>query len=300
MSLPSFAKRVYFEFSEDRIPSVAAGITFFFLLALFPAVASVVSLYGLFADRHSIVQIVQMASGFLPEGGVRVLRTDLYRLVSQEPEKLGWAFGFGSLIAVWSASGGIKALLDGLNVAFEKKETRGFLHLTLNALAFTVMAVVLGAVAVFAAVTVSLLLKAWPDSEIWYPVLRIFVWPIGFCVCSVFVSFIYRFGPNRTGAPWRWITWGSAFTSAAWIMGTVTFSWYVANFGKYDRTYGDLGAIVGFLTWIWLSLVILLTGAEIVCETERLAAREPAEQAIKQSGLEHAGEKALRQDGQSL
>ena len=95
MPLLSFLKRVYREFSEDRIPAVAAGITFFFLLALFPAIASVVSLYGLFADRHAIVQTVHMASGFLPEGGVRVLRSDIYRLASQEPEKLGWAFGFG-------------------------------------------------------------------------------------------------------------------------------------------------------------------------------------------------------------
>jgi membrane protein len=298
MPLLSFLKRVYREFSEDRIPAVAAGITFFFLLALFPAIASVVSLYGLFADRHAIVQTVHMASGFLPEGGVRVLRSDIYRLASQEPEKLGWAFGFGFLIAIWSASGGVKALLDGLNVAFEKKETRGFLHITFNTLAFTALAAILGAVTIFAAIAGSELLKALPDTGFLDPALRILVWPIGFCICSVIVSLVYRFGPNRPGVPWRWITWGSAFTSATWILGTLAFSWYVGNFGKYDRTYGELGAIVGFLTWVWLSLVILLTGAEIVCESER-AARPAAKMAApKQSGAKHAAPASRTQRSQ--
>jgi len=271
MSFPPLLKRLYAEFSEDRIPAVAAGITFFFLLALFPALASVVSLYGLFADRHSIAQVVQMASGFLPEGAVRVLQADLLRLVAQEPEKLGFAFGFGFLIATWSASGGIKALLDGLNVAFETREERSFLHLTLNTLLFTAMAAVLAAAAVFLAISGSELIEALPFASLAKPALKVLVWPVGFCICSAVISLIYRFGPYRPGAPWRWITWGSAFTAAAWILGTVGFSWYVANFGSYDRTYGDLGAVVGFLTWIWLSLVILLTGAEIVCETEKLA-----------------------------
>jgi membrane protein len=264
-------KRLYNEFSEDRVPAVAAGITFFFLLALFPAIASVVSLYGLVADRHSIIRAVHMASGFLPEGAVRVLRTDIYRLASQEPEKLGWAFGFSLLIAVWSASGGIKALIDGLNVAFETQEKRSFLHLTVNTLLFTALATVLAAAGVYIAISGSDLVDGLPFANVLVPVLKYLVWPAGFLICSTVISLIYRFGPNRPGAPWRWITWGSTFTAAAWIAGTVGFSWYVAHFGKYDRTYGDLGAAVGFLTWVWLSLVILLTGAEIVCETERLA-----------------------------
>lgn len=273
MSFLHFLKRIYAEFSEDRIPAVAAGITFFFLLALFPAIASVVSLYGLVADRHSMLRAVHMASGFLPEGAVRVLRTDIARLTAQEPEQLGWAFGIGLLLALWSASGGIKALLDGLNVAFESREERSFLHITINTLLFTALATVLVAAGVFVAVSGSDLVDALPFANLLVPLLRIAIWPVGFFICSAVISLIYRFGPNRPGASWHWITWGSAFTSAAWILGTVCFSWYVAHFGKYDLTYGELGAAVGFLTWVWLSLVILLTGAEIVCETERTATK---------------------------
>jgi membrane protein len=269
MSPLSFLSRLYTEFSEDRVPAVAAGITFFFLLALFPAIASVVSLYGLFADRQSIMEMIRLASGFLPEGAVRVLRAYLYRLVSQEPDELGWAFGIGFVIATWSASGGIKALVDGLNIAFETAETRSFLRVTLSALLFTALAAGAAAAAVFIAISGAQLLRTLPYGAELKPALKILVWPLGFLACSTVISLIYRFGPNRPGVAWRWITWGSAFAAAVWIGGTMLFSWYVANFGRYDRTYGELGAAVGFLTWIWLSLVILLLGAEIICETER-------------------------------
>jgi membrane protein len=281
MSLPPFLKRLYNEFAEDRIPAVAAGITFFFLLALFPAIASVVSLYGLLADRHSIMQVVQMASGFLPEGGVRVLRSDLYRLVSQDPDKLGWAFAFGFLVAIWSASGGIKALLDGLNVAFETRESRSFLVITRNALLGTLVAIMLAAAAIFILITGSQLLGALPFQSVLAWVFRILAWPAGFCLCSLIISLIYRFGPNRPGARWHWISWGSTFASVAWMLGTLAFGWYAAHFGSYDRTYGELGAVVGFLTWIWLSLVILLLGAEIVCECERSAPRRQRKMASR-------------------
>ena len=95
------------------------------------------------------------------------------------------------------------------------------------------------------------------------------VWPLGFCLCSIVVSLIYRSGPNRVRTPWRWITWGSAFASLFWLMGTWLFSWYVEHFGSYNRTYGVFGGLAGFLTWVWLSITLLLAGAEIICELER-------------------------------
>jgi membrane protein len=263
------AQRVYAEFSEDRIAAVAAGITFFFLLALFPAIACIVSLYGLFADRAAIIEALKLISGFLPEGAVRVLHSDIYRLTLEKPEDLGWTFLISFIIAIWSASGGIKALIDGLNIAFETKETRSFLRITANALLFTAVLTVAAALSIFVGVSSSKWLNALPWTNIARPAFDILTWPIGFCLCSAIISLVYRFGPDRPHARWRWISWSSAITSAAWIAGTFLFSWFVGHYGRYDRTYGDLGAAVGFLTWVWLSLVILLTGAEIMCEDER-------------------------------
>ena len=144
-----YAARVWTEFWEDRILTVSAGITFFILLALFPAVASVVSLYGILADRASIASVLHTLSPYLPGGAVTVLGEDLHRLVTEKPIKLNVAFFSGSAIALWSASGGISALIDGLDVAFETTETRNFLTLTRDAVLFTIAAIIAGTLAAY-------------------------------------------------------------------------------------------------------------------------------------------------------
>jgi membrane protein len=256
------------EFSNDRIPSVAASITFFFLLALFPAIACVVSLYGLFADRATLSQELQYVSGFLPRGAITVLAADIKRLAAEQ-QTLNFAFMVALVLAIWSASGGIKALIHGLNIAYEKKETRSFLRLTLDALGLTVIGILFATVAVALGVILPEAVARLPFDRGLAMAFRIFVWPFSFVVCVVLSSLIYRYGPSRPRAKWRWMTWGGAVSSALWMIGTVLFGWYVRRFGHYDETYGNLGAIVGFLTWIWLSLVVLLLGAEINREIER-------------------------------
>jgi membrane protein len=124
-----------------------------------------------------------------------------------------------------------------------------------------------------------LVLPAWTMQTDADPAIRILVqvlvWPLSFVTCTVLLAVIYRFGPDRTHPKWRWITWGSATASVLWLLGTLLFTWYAENLGSYNRVYGNLGALVGFLTWVWLSIVILLLGAEIDCELERRAADSP-------------------------
>jgi len=270
MGLPVIIVRIYREFSDDRIPAVAGGVTFFFLLALFPAIASVVSLYGMFADRHSILEALQTISGFLPGGAVSVLRAEVHRLTAEKPATLNVAFALGSLVALWSTSGGVKAVLDGLNIAFETRETRSFLRISLNAVIFAALLVAAAAILIFGFAQVSHFVRRLAWAGFMRDAAAVLILPFAFLTCSALVSLIYRYGPNRVRTPWRWITWGSAFAAVFWIAGTFAFTWYVQNFGSYNRTYGDLGAAVGFLTWIWISVVILLTGAEITCEVEKI------------------------------
>jgi membrane protein len=257
------------EASKDRIPAVAAGATFFVLLALFPAVASVVSLYGLFADRASIAHVVDTAAPFLPGGAVMVLDTELHRLVAQKPEKLNFAFFAGLAVAIWSASGGVKTLSDGLNVAYEVRETRSFLRLIVHALLITIACILLATCLIALAVVLPAELARLPIRRELLFAWTVLRWPAAFLCCVVMQDILYKIGPDRQHTKWRWISWGSAIASLLWILGTLLFAWYAQNFGSYDRVYGDLGAAVGFLTWIWLSLVILLAGAELNCEIER-------------------------------
>jgi membrane protein len=246
------------------------------LLAIFPAIAAAVSLYGMMADPGAIARDLDLISAFLPEGALTVLRAELHRLTSQRPAALNSAFAVSFVIALWSASGGFKALVDGLNVAFEARETRGFVRQTVNALLFTAGAILL----LIAAVDLGLALpRDGGLSPQWRFVLRFSAWPMLFALAALILAVVYRLGPDRPHPRWRLITWGSAIAALLWVFGTQLFTWYVEHYGSYNRVYGDLGAVVGFLTWIWLSLVVVLLGAEINCELER-AYDDPAHQAL--------------------
>ncbi|MES2473306.1 MAG: YihY/virulence factor BrkB family protein [Pseudomonadota bacterium] len=267
--LRTVALRVWTEFYDDRVLTVAGGITFFVLLALFPGIASVVSLYGMFADRGTIAHNLDLLSGFLPGGAITVLRGELQRLIALEQGKLDFAFAGGLLVAVWSASGGFKALVDGLNVAYEVPERRSFLTLSINALIFTIASLLAAVVAI----NFGLVLPTVAERTIQNPALemaiKIGLWPLALLVSTFALALVYRYGPAKPRPRWRWITWGSFITSVLWLLGTALFGWYVEHFGSYDHVYGSLGAAVGFLTWIWLSVVLVLLGAEINCELDR-------------------------------
>lgn len=259
-------KRVVSEFFDDSIPTVSGGITFFVLLALFPAMASVVSLYGALADRGDIERHLASFSAFLPEGAIMVLRSELQRLTAQPPATLSFAFLTGSVIALWSASGGYKALVEGMNVAFDVTETRGFIRLSAHALVVTLAAILFAVVAIGAGVILPRALEGLgPVADTLYSVA---VWPFAFVLCMLGLAVVYRFGPNRKRAGWRWITWGNAIAAILWLLGTLAFSWYAQNYGTYNQVYGQLGALVGFLTWVWISMMIVLLGAEINAELD--------------------------------
>jgi membrane protein len=248
---------------------VAAGTTFFILLALFPAVAAVVSLYGLFADRGAIAHELDVASPFLPRGAVIVIHDELNRLIAQKPQKMGWTFAFSTVIALWSASGGIKALVEGLNAAYDKRETRGFLRLSAVALLMTAIGILLAVFAINFMAIIPVVVRYVPYRSGLREMLPILSFAGAFITSLAVLAAIYGFGPNRSRWEWHWVTWGSVTAAILWLLGTALFKLYVQNFGSFDRVYGSLGAAIGFLTWIWLSIVILLFGAELNCEIER-------------------------------
>jgi len=251
------------EFMEDRIPSVAAGVTFFALLALFPGIGALAAIYGFFGDRGTLVHELSGLTGLLPGGALKVLAAELTRLAAMKPVKIGLTFVVSFTIALWSASGGVSSLIESLNIAFEVKERRSYLRVIATAIGFVVI------VLIFAALLAKLIALFSPvagiidaSSELFWltPVLR---WSSIFVLAVVFNGLVYHYAPDRRCRERPWLTWGSVTAAALWVAGSALFSWYVQNFGSYDRTYGALGAVVGFLTWIWLSLVVLLLGAEL-------------------------------------
>ena len=277
-------KRVFAGISEDRIMAEAAGVTFYALLAIFPAIASLISVYGLIADPSTIGKHLSMAAGVVPEGGMQIISDQVKSLTSQPPKALGFGVLIGIATSLWSTNAGIKALFDALNAVYEEHETRSFIRLTLISMAFTLGFLVFVILAISAVVVLPAVLNFVGLGSGLDLLVRLARWPAMLLVVTFLLAFIYRFGPSRSKARWRWLSWGSGFAAVTWIAASIGFSYYVSNFGSYNKTYGSLGAAVGFMTWIWISTIIVLVGAELNAEMEHQTAKDTTVGAPKPMG----------------
>jgi membrane protein len=280
--------RVYSNVGDHRILSLAAGMTYYSLLAIFPALAALVAIYGLFSDTGTIAKHLDEVSGFMPGGAIDVARDQLTRVASKGNQTLGLTFISGLAVSLWSANAAMKSLFDTLNIVYAEKEKRGFLKLNAMSLGFTVAAIAfvlaaLGAVVVMPVVLNYLWLSGFADLFV-----RGIRWPAMFLVVALGLACVYRFGPSREAPRWRWITWGSGAATILWLGASALFSWYAANFGKFNETYGSLGAAIGFMTWIWISAIAILLGAELNAEMEHQTARDTTTGSPKPIGVRGA------------
>jgi membrane protein len=261
------ALRTWSDFNADRITQVAGGVAFFALLSIFPALAAFVSLYGLFGDVGAAEKELSFLSGVLPHDTIKFAAEQMARFAAKGAGQLTFAFAVSLLISVWSANGAVKALFDGLNVAYEQREKRGLITLNALSLTFTVGGLAFMIAALSAVIATPSILAALGYRES-LAGLNIARWPAMLAAAITALSILYRYGPSRRRARWRWITWGGAAAALLWLLASMAFSWYVSAFAHYDRTYGSLGAVVAFMTWIWLSTTIILAGAELNSEVE--------------------------------
>jgi membrane protein len=280
--------RVYSNVGDHRILALAAGMTYYSLLAIFPALAALVAIYGLFSDTATIAKHLDEVSGFVPGGAIDVAREQLTRVVSKGNQTLGLTFISGLAVSLWSANAAMKSLFDTLNIIYGENEKRGFLKLNAISLAFTLAAIAfvlaaLGAVVVLPVVLNYLWLSDFADLFV-----RIVRWPAMFLVVALALACIYRFGPSREAPRWRWITWGSVAATILWLGASALFSWYATNFGKFNETYGSLGGAIGFMTWLWISAIVILFGAELDAEMEHQTARDTTTGSTKPIGARGA------------
>jgi membrane protein len=266
--------RTYEEMQQDRLMAVAAGVAFYALLAIFPAVTALVSLYGLVFEPTTVTGHLALAASMLPPGGFDIVRDQVDRVVSAGGGGLTFGFLFGIAIALWSANNGVKAIFDALNVIYDEDEKRSFLMLNLVSLTFTLGAIVLFLVFAGAVIVLPLALSAIGFQGVTESLLPLLRWPALLLAVLLALALIYRYGPSRRKAQWRWISVGSLFAAFTWIAGSLAFSWYLQNFANYNAVYGSLGAVIGLMMWLWLSAVVVLLGAELNAETEHQTARD--------------------------
>jgi membrane protein len=268
-----FLASIVREAADDRLVSVAASVAFYALLALVPALAVAVSLYGLFGDPARLATVPDALRSVLPGEAVGLVQDQAARLASESSRALSMKLVIGLAVSLWGASSAVKAVFDALNVIAETTETRSFFWLSATALVVAIagILVLLAAVAVIGASPHFLALGPFSAGAVaLFALLR---WPIFMVVAIGAIATLYWIGPSQRPRRFRAGLPGAAAAALMWAIVSAGFSWYVTAIGSYSATYGSLTAVVVFLTWLWLSSVVVLVGAQVNLEIERRAQR---------------------------
>jgi membrane protein len=249
---------------EDNLGLVSAGVAFYAFLAFVPLLSAFVLSYGLIAEPASVVRHMQTLTGVMPQNAAAIIGDQLKSMTEADSSRTGFALVIAIGIAIYGASKGAAAIMTALNIVFEVEETRGFVRRSLLALAMTIGAVLVLFLAILAIAALNFLESLLPElGGVPQFLLKAAFFLIAGGAVILLLAVIYRYGPNRPEAEWKWITPGSATATVAWLAATFGFGLYVANFGDYNATYGSLGAVVVFLTWLYLTAYIVLLGAEL-------------------------------------
>ena len=264
--------RVFLSIFKHRLLTTSGGVAFFAMLAIFPALATIVSLYSLFADPHGIPQRVALLAGVVPTSVIDLMKDEIQSLAARRISTVSTAFLIGLLVSIWSANSGVSALFDALNVVHDETEQRSLLQFYATSFAMT-----LGAVAYMFVAFIGIMPVAFKSLGLGEKVENLEAlirWPASLLLAMVWLSIVYRVGPSCSNAKWRWVTWGSGLAAVLLVAASIALTWYVAQFNSYDRMYGSLGTVVGFMTWLWISVVLVLLGAEVDAAIESKSDRK--------------------------
>lgn len=259
--------RVWLGVERDSLLMVARSIAFSVVMALLPGLAAFVALYGLFADPAAAREHLALLAGVVPGAALALIGDEMVRIATEAEATLSLTFLLGLSLAFWTANTGMRALIRGLNIAYGERESRGFLRLTLTSGALT-----LGAFGFLLATVAALLVLPLVLGVLGVPAdlgpLGLLRWPALLLLAVAAFEVLYRLGPDRRPARWRWLSVGAVAAAGLWLVGSLALSAYVAGFAGYAATYGSLGAVFGCLIWSWISAVVVLLGAKLNAELE--------------------------------
>jgi membrane protein len=277
-------RRTWYQMISDRVSLAAAGCAFYATLALFPAISMLISLYGLVFDPTTVEPHLEVLRGLLPVPAVALISDRVHLLVTKPSSSLGISLLISAGVTVWSTTTGTKSLIAAINLAYEERENRSILRYQVTAFGLTLLAVVgavLGLAALVGLPAVLGILGVATNQ-------KVILQAISLALTLVFVvlalSLIYRYGPCRNTAKWRWVTPGSVLATFLWVAASVLFSFYVSDIATYATTYGSLGAFVGLMMWFFVSAYVVLLGAELNAELELQTARDSTEGPPKPMG----------------
>jgi len=260
--------RVWNEMGTDHLGLIAAGVAFYGLLALFPAITALMALGGLIFEASEIVARIEAIAALVPRAAAEIIIDQATAVTGSQEGGLGLAATLGLGLAIWSASRGVGSLIEGINVAYDETEDRGFLVLTATRVALTLFLVtgmVAGLGATIILPSILQLLALGPTAEL---VIGLARWAALIVLTILGLGVLYRFAPSRRPAQWRWLSPGAVLATILWIAGSAGFAVYVQNFGSYQETFGALAGVIILLMWLWISALLILLGAELNAEAE--------------------------------
>jgi membrane protein len=272
------------EITDDHVSMVAASIAFYGLLAIFPAIAAMISIWGLLFDPQQISEQIRTVTGALPEEAAGIINSQVEAVAAGAGTGVSIAAIVGILLALYSASKGMSAMIEGLNMIYDEEEKRGFIKLNLVTLILTLGLIAMMIVALGTITVIPALLGNLGLDDTFRILLDYARWPVLVLVALIGLAILYRYAPSRDAPQWQWVSPGALIATVLWVIASIAFSIYVRNFGSYNETYGSLGAVVILLMWFWLSAFVVLLGAEVNCEIERQTERDTTAGADKPMG----------------
>ena len=262
------ALRVKAELASDHVGLIAAGVAFYALMAIFPAITALMALGGLVLEPAEVTAQLETLAEMMPKEAAQIILDQAVAVAGSEESGLGLAFVIGLALAIYSASKGMGSLMEGLNVAYDEEESRGFIAKTLWTFALTVFLIVGLILGLLAALAVPAVLGLIALSDWLETLLALLRWVVLALMTVGGLAVLYRYGPSRDDAEWKWLSPGAIAACIIWIAASVGFSIYVSNFGSYNESFGSMAGVIILLMWLWISAFIVLMGAELNAEME--------------------------------
>lgn len=267
-------KNVAGQISEDRISIISAGVAFYFFLALFPTLIAAISIYGLAMDPAQVQQQMGQLTQMMPEQAAQMISTILERVAGEADQSLGWGMALSLLFTLWSAHQGTAALFQGVNVAYNETDERGFFKSHGLTLLFTLGGIIGGFICFALVVAFPAVIDSIPMPDFLQTLLAWIRWPLLAAAVMGAIGLVYQVAPDRPSPEFRWVVPGAVTATVLWLSASLGFSFYMNNFGNYNETYGSFTAVIVLMLWFVITAFVILLGAEINSEMERQVKRD--------------------------
>jgi membrane protein len=281
-------KRAWAENKADNMPIISGGVAFFGFLSVFPTLIAMISIYGLIASPATVSKQVDNLAKNLPRSATDLISTQLKAITTNSGGALTVGLIVSILAALWSASGGVSNLITAVNLAYDEVEARNFVKLKLTALALTLGGIVIALVTFGLVAVVPAVISALPLGVVGTILAQIATYLVLLAVFAGALAVLYRVAPDRDAPRFRWVSLGSVIVTVVWAIVSLAFTFYVNNFGSYNKTYGAIAGVIVLMLWLYLTCYLVLLGAEINSEAEHQTAVDTTEGEPKPMGTRDA------------